>query len=74
MIKTFGPIKFEKFKLSGEYEYEYEFPDPETGVGESICIVAVHIDGDKSRNAIELVAQDVIEWLEEQILMEGIEP
>lgn len=71
MIKTFGPFKFEKFKLSGEYEYE--FPDPDTNVGESICIVAVYIDGDKSRNAIELIAQDVIEWLEEQILVEGVE-
>ncbi len=71
MIKTFGPIKFEKFKLS--WEFEYEFPDPYANVEETICIVAVYIDGDESRNAIELIAQDVIEWLEEQILVEGVE-
>lgn len=76
-LRSFGPIEFEGFSLTGEYYYTSPIApryaadplDSDPGKGAQIEIVSVYID-DGNRNAIELVAQRVIFWQEDRIYAE----
>ena len=75
--RIFGPIEFEGFSLTGEYLYTAPIApryaadplDSDPGEGAQIEIVSVYIDGG-DKNAIELVAQRVVFWLEDRIYAE----
>lgn len=73
-IRTFGPIAFEGFTLTGEYFYTAPIAphyaadplDSDPGEGAQVEIVAVYID-DGNKNAIELVAPSLVQWMEDRI-------
>ena len=73
-LRSFGPIEFEGFSLTGEYYYTAPIApryaadplDSDPGEGAQVEIVAVYID-DCSKNAIELIAQSLVHWLEDRI-------
>ena len=73
-LRSFGPIEFEGFSLTGEYYYTAPIApryaadplDSDPGEGAQVEIVSVYIDnGDK--NAIELIAPSLVQWLEDRI-------
>ena len=72
-IRSFGPIEFEGFSLTGEYlytapiapRYAADPMDSDHGEGAQVEIVSVYID-DGNKNAIELVAS-LVHWLEDRI-------
>ena len=76
-IRSFGPIEYEGFSLTGEYHYTAPIApryaadplDSDPGECAQIEIVSVYIDGG-DKNAIELVAQRVVFWLEDRIAAE----
>ena len=73
-LRSFGPIEFEGFSLTGEYYYTAPIApryaadplDSDPGEGAQVEIVAVYID-DCSKNAIELIAQSLVQWMEDCI-------
>ena len=73
-IRSFGPIEYEGFSLTGEYHYTDSIApryaadplDSDPGEGAQIEIVSVYID-DGNRNAIELIAPSLVHWLEDRI-------
>ena len=72
--RIFGPIEFEGFSLTGEYLYTAPIApryaadplDSDPGEGAQIEIVSVYID-DCDKNAIELVAPSLVQWMEDRI-------
>ena len=72
-LRSFGPIEFEGFSLTGEYFYTVPIApryaadplDSDPGEGPQIEIISVYIDGG-DKNAIELVAS-LVHWLEDRI-------
>ena len=67
-IRSFGPIEYEGFELTGQYEFEpgqRETRD-EPGYGHNVTVIAVFFDGD-SKDAIELVDPKVAHWLADRI-------
>ena len=72
-IRSFGPIEFEGFSLTGEYFYTAPIApryaadplDSDPGEGAQVEIVSVYID-DGYKNAIELVAP-LVHWIEDRI-------
>lgn len=72
--RIFGPIEFEGFSLTGEYlytapiapRYAADPMDSDPGEGAQIEIVSVYID-DGYKNAIELVAPSLVQWMEDRI-------
>ena len=73
-IRSFGPIEYEGFSLTGEYFYTAPIApryaadplDSDPGEGAQVEIVAVYID-DGNRNVIELIAPSLVHWLEDRI-------
>lgn len=73
-IRTFGPIAFEGLSLTGEYHYTDAIApryaadplDSDPGEGAQVEIVSVYID-DGYKNAIELVAPSLVQWMEDRI-------
>ena len=73
-LRSFGPIEYEGFSLTGEYHYTDAIApryaadqlDSDHGEGAQIEIVSVYIDGG-DKNAIELIAQSLVYWLEDRI-------
>ena len=73
-LRSFGPIEFEGFSLTGEYYYTAPIApryaadplDSDPGEGAQVEIVAVYID-DCNKNAIELIAQSLVQWMEDCI-------
>ena len=72
-LRSFGPIEYEGFSLTGEYHYTDAIApryaadplDSDPGEGAQVEIVSVYID-DGYKNAIELVAS-LVHWLEDRI-------
>lgn len=75
-LRSFGPIEYEGFSLNGEYYYTAPIApryaadplDSDPGEGAQVEIVAVYID-DCNKNAIELIAQSLVHWLEDRIVV-----
>ncbi len=75
-LRNFGTIEYEGFSLNGEYYYTAPIApryaadplDSDPGEGAQVEIVAVYID-DCSKNAIELIAQSLVHWLEDRIVV-----
>lgn len=73
-LRSFGPIEYEGFSLTGEYHYTDAIApryaadplDSDPGEGPQIEIVSVYIDGG-DKNAIELVAPSLVQWMEDRI-------
>ena len=73
-LRSFGPIEFEGFSLTGEYFYTAPIApryaadplDSDPGEGAQVEIVSVYIDGG-NKNAIELIAPSVVQWMEDCI-------
>lgn len=73
-LRSFGPIEYEGFSLTGEYHYTDAIApryaadplDSDPGEGDQIEIVSVYIDGG-DKNAIELVAPSLVQWMEDRI-------
>ena len=67
-IRDFGPIEYEGFELSGRYGFEpgARATHDEPGYGHNVTVIAVFIDGD-SKDAIELVAPSLVQWMEDRI-------
>ena len=73
-LRSFGPIEYEGFSLTGEYHYTDAIApryaadplDSDPGEGAQVEIVSVYID-DGYKNAIELVAPSLVQWMEDRI-------
>ena len=73
-LRSFGPIEYEGFSLTGEYLYTAPIApryaadplDSDPGEGAQVEIVSVYIDGG-DKNAIELVAPSLVQWMEDRI-------
>jgi len=73
-LRSFGPIEYEGFSLTGEYHYTDAIApryaadplDSDPGEGAQVEIVSVYID-DGCKNAIELVAPSLVQWMEDRI-------
>ena len=73
-LRSFGPIEYEGFSLTGEYHYTDAIApryaadplDSDPGEGAQVEIVAVYID-DGNRNVIELIAPSLVQWMEDGI-------
>ena len=67
-IRSFGPIEYEGFSLTGEYEYTPEAPATQDIPGDAaqINIVDIRIKG-VDRNAFDLFDEGVLNVLENKI-------
>lgn len=73
-LRSFFPIEYEGFSLTGEYHYTDAIApryaadplDSDPGEGAQVEIVSVYID-DGYKNAIELVAPSLVQWMEDRI-------